>query len=241
MKRQLIVVVVLLLGLGSNHAAGAQQLRAPNAAKDPLAWIGPLPKTISTASLDKRWDRLIKQVFAEISTTDVRRFACKSPAEVGPTPMMNAVEAYIDGAPDSLFDDVIMHDLNEAAAKGNWLARTLIFFWLNAYDEKQYQYRAVVLAEWMHERRLGQLYAAFGDMLMASGYYSDAPSSKLSAFDTMAAMHHSYVAQNDVGKALSASDDPELAAVGRKMLACASGSLGAYRRLFNKEGTQARD
>ncbi|WP_165390846.1 ankyrin repeat domain-containing protein [Pseudoduganella lutea] len=242
MTRQPIVLLVLLLGLGALHTAGAHRPLAPKpaASKDPFAWIGPVPKTISTEALHKRWVRLGKQVFDTVST-DVKQFVCKSPAEVGPVPMMDAVERYIDGAPESLYDDEVMSNLNKAAAQGNWLARTLIYFWLRQYSEEELQYRTVMLGEWMYQQRLGQLYAAFGDTLKGSGYYSDAPGIQVTGFDIMAAMRHSYVAQNDVGKALSKSSDPELASVGRKMLACASNSLGAYRRLFSGETDKAKE
>lgn len=239
MKRQLVIILLLLLGIGALNAAGNQRSQAA-ASSDGLEWLGPLPARISDASLDQRWDRLIKQVFAEVQKTDPRSFQCKSPAEVGPVPMMSAVERYIDGAPESRFDNEVMGGLYEAAAKGNWLARTLIFFQLIEYSENALQYRAVALGEWMHERRLGQLYAGLGDMLKGSGYYGDLPGVGVTGFDIAAAVHHSYVAQNEVGKELSKNDDPELAAIGRKMLACASSSLGAYRRLFSREAAQIR-
>ena len=238
MARQLIIALLLLLGLDITHAAGKHRPLAQQQAKtlrDPFAWIGPLPATISDTALNKRWDRLGDKVFASVQAPDPRRFVCKSPAEVGPVPMMSAVERYIDGAPESLYDDEVLSELNEAAARGNWLARTLILFWLNERSKNEYQYRAVVLAEWMYHRRLGQLYVVFGDALMASGYGSGVPGDRVSGFDIMAAMRHSYVAQNKVGNELSRDPDPELAAAGRKMLACASGSLGAYERMFAKE------
>ena len=242
MKRQIFIIFLLLFGVGILNAAGARRTPAPVTSKDPLSWLGPVPSKLSDSSIMRRWIELGDKVRKDVVDTDgVNNFICKTPADVGPVPMMDAVERYMDGAPDSRYDEQLMRGLYQAAAKGNWLARVQLFHVLSNVNDEKAGYRALQLAEWMQKKKLGQLYAVIGKEVMASGYYSDLPGVSITRFDMAAAMQQSYVAQDEVGKALSKSDDPALAAVGRKMLACASGSLGAYRRFFNGEAEQARE
>lgn len=232
MKRQLLIAVFLLLGLGVLHVAGTHRPLGPPATNDPLAWLGPLPARISEAELDRRWAWLGRKLYAELGALDVTTFVCKRPGEVGAVPLMHAVERYIDGAPGSRTDPVVMSGLYQAAGHGNWLARAQLFFVFNDAASGPARYRAIQLAEWLQRERLGHIAAAFGAALKASGYHRFGAT--IDGFDVHAALHHSYAAQYEVGLELSQDRDPALAAAGRRMLACARDALPAYGRLFDR-------
>lgn len=174
---------------------------------------------------------------------DIGDFVCKTPAAVGPVPMMDAVERYIDGLPDSRDDDGLPHGLNNAARQGNWIARAQIFLLMS--DRRQAdvseRYRMVQLMEWMQERRLGVLYAWFGGAVAASGFYYGLAGNGPTGIDEFAALYGSYQAQYEVGRYLKNSNDPDRAGIGEQMVACALGSLPAYARVFTGAAEKARE
>lgn len=200
-----------------------------------LSWLGPLPTPLTPSVVQNRMNTVFMKIKKDLaSDKDAIHFVCKKPEEVGPTPMMNAVEKYIAGFPESRYDPDIMNRLNDAARAGNWLARVQIYAVLSEHSGKTYQaqMRVVQLMEWLQEHRIGALYAFFGDDLAASGYYSDIPGDGATGIDIFAALNHSYPSQNKVGKELRMSSDPAIAAAGERMLACASNALPAYASQF---------
>jgi hypothetical protein len=208
-----------------------------------LSWLGALPAGLRVEILSDRMGRVLQSVRNDLSTTSrADDFICKTPAQVGPVPMMDAVERYIDGMPESASDQAILIGLDDAARRGNWLARVQLYAWLSEYagEDLVLGYRQIQLMEWMQKQRIGALYAFFGEDLAASGYYSDSPGDQITGIDIYAAMHNSYPAQNKVGKQLVSSGDPSKVSLGKKMLACASGSLPSYARVFNGEAEKAR-
>lgn len=236
MTRQLIIVMLLLLGLGVVHTAGTRRQPVPAISKDPYAWLGPLPSTLDYTGLWQRWERLVDQLSKETHTIDVRRFVCRSPAEVGGVPMMKNVVRYFDNLPGSRDDKHLADGLLQAAARGNWLARTLVLSRLREADDMATRYRAVQLAEWLHRHRLGQLYADLEGITAGAGSDEGTLGHDLSRFFTAAAMQHDYVAQASIGGALVGSDDPERIAAGGKMLACAASAQLYYRAVLEDVG-----
>ena len=199
---------------------------------DPMAWLGPVPAKLTEAGLRQQYDSLAEQVMRDLRSPDIAldRFVCKRPDEIGPTPRMAAVRAYLGAWPDGIHDPDLVRGLQEAAAAGNWLARVQLYIALEPTSLTEH-YRHLQLAQWMRGRKLGALYAQYGDALAASGYYSDTPGGGITGVDIYAALHGSYPAQHKVGKALS--EEPESAAVGRAMLACASAALPEYALIFS--------
>ena len=239
------LIVTCLIG-GGIYVSRAVAQKKPNApavrtADEPLlAWLGPLPRTLSDEKIRARMVAVMKKIKTDLSSeNDVLTFACKTPAQVGPIPMVEAMERYIEQLPESQYDETILRDLDLAASKGNWLARAQLYALIVDSKERPMQYRAVQLLEWLQERKIGAVYAIFGDALAASGYYSGAPGEGITGIDIFAALHNSYPAQNKVGKELKESSDPKLVAVGEKMLACANAALPAYARLFSGDVEKA--
>ena len=232
MTRQLMILVVLLLGLGLIHTAGTRRPLGPAASKDPYAWLGPMPSTPGYTDLGRRWERLVGQVVNEARTVDVRRFVCKTPAEVGALPMMQSVLRYADNLPGSQDDKALVDGLQQAAARGNWFARTLLLSRLGEADGVTARYQFVQLAEWLHLHRLGHLYVELqNDIWLDSEDHVGAPGSQLSRFVGAAAMRHDYIAQDSVGRALIDLDDPELVAAGGRMLACAAEARAFFQSI----------
>lgn len=90
---------------------------------------------------------------------------------------MAAVDANIDGLPDSEDDDALLDKLFVAAGKGNWLARLQIFAYLSpCATTAENTYLTVKLFDWLVEHDIGGVYSYIGQTVEASGYYSDAPS-----------------------------------------------------------------
>jgi hypothetical protein len=239
MARQLIIVVLLLLGLGAIHTAGTRRQLVPATSKDPYAWLGPLPSKLDDRGLEQRWERLVGQMREETRAIDVRRFVCRNPTEVGSVPMMTNVVRYVDNLPASQDDKGLADGLLEAAARGNWLARTLLFSALREADDMATGYRAVQLAEWLHRHRLGQLYADMEGIGLMADDYEGSFGHDPSRFLSTAAMHHDYIAQARIGGALTESDDPELVAAGGRMLTCAA-SVRSFYRAALKDATETR-
>jgi hypothetical protein len=210
----------------------------------PLSWLGPAPAGLTQEEVNRRTDAVIEKIKNDMSAgIDIGDFVCKTPAEVGPVPMMDAVERYIDGLPESRDDDGLLHGLNDAARHGNWIARAQIFLLMS--DRRQADvsehYRMVQLMEWMQERRLGVLYAWFGDAVAASGFYNGLAGNGPTGIDEYAALNGSYQAQYEVGRYLKNSNDPDRAGIGERMVACALGSLPAYARVFTGAAENARE
>jgi len=208
-----------------------------------LSWLGPVPAGLTQEEVNRRSDAVFQKIKEDMNATiDIEDFTCKTPAEVGPVPMMDAVERYIDGLPESPDDDGLLHGLGNAARQGNWIARAQIFLLMS--DRRQADvsehYRMVQLMEWMQERRLGVLYAWFGDAVAASGFYNGLAGNGPTGFDEFAALQGSYQAQYEVGQYLKNSRDPDSTRIGERMVACALGSLPAYARVFSGAAEKAR-
>lgn len=219
------------------RSAAAQEEKSKNWN---LNWLGALPKKMSNEDLLKMSWKEVERVKLDVSSVaneDVLRFVCKTPEQVGPVPMLGAVDAYIDGLPESRTDSATMSKLNESARKGNWLARLQLLSWIldTRPDGLEMQYREAQLTGWLIKNKVGGLYALVGNAVVASGYYSDSPGVEITAFDIFAALHNGYPSQRKVGKALMNSRDQKMVAIGNKMVACAENSLASYKRVFGGE------
>ena len=209
-----------------------------------LAWLGPVPPGLTRDQVGQRstavFDLVVKEMAAD---HDLKAFTCKTPAEVGPVPMMDAVERYIDGLPESQDDDALLHGLNQAARAGNWIARANLFFLMSQRQQLDLvgELRMIQLLEWMHKRRLGALYAFVGDAIMASGITNGLSGNGPTAMDEFAALRNSYQAQYEVGQDLKKSADPDKVRLGERMITCALGSSPAYARVFTGEAKKRRD
>lgn len=212
-------------------------------APDQLAWLGRVPANFTDEKLTRRVDRVLAKMRHDVATgQDTSSFVCKLPAEVGPVPMLDAVDDYLRGLPGSRADPAVMARLHTAAAQGNWLARVQVYLMLSerhAPDDAT-AFRTLKLMEWMQERRIGALYGAVSDTLAASDYRGDPPGSTLTSLDIYAAMHHNYPSQYKVGRELLRSGDAQRMAVGRRMLECAAQALPAYGRLYGDAAVAAR-
>lgn len=238
MARQLIVLLVLLLGLGALHTAGTHRALAPKpaASKDPHAWLGTLPVRMDPAVLEKRRDRLFERMTKDAQAVDVRRFVCRSPAEVGALPMMGAVMRYVDALPASQDDKALTEELMQAAAHGNWLARTLLLPLLDKSGNAASSYRAIQLAEWLYHHRLGRLYADLEPTAKWIASYDGDGGNDPSGFLAAAAMQQDYAMQASVGRALIEMDDPKVVVAGGRMLACAAEARAAYEKMAQVRG-----
>jgi hypothetical protein len=169
-------------------------------------------------------------------------FVCRLPAEVGPVPMLEAVDAWLRAAPDGRGDPALLRNLHRAAQRGNWLAKMQLHLARNgrrAPDDAS-AFRAITLGEWMAEHRIGALYAAVGEAIGVSGPRRAGREHALSSLDLYAAMHHNYPSQYRVGRELLRSGDAQQAAVGRRMLDCAARALPVYRRTLDGDALAGR-
>ncbi len=194
-------------------------------------------------SMARRVDRLMAKALDDVASgQDVIRFVCKRPAEVGPVPSLDAVDAWLRATPDSRADPDLLHDLHRAAQQGNWLARVQVFLALNAQraPDDTTAFRAITLMEWMQEHRIGALYAAVGEATGASGRRHAGRKTVLSSLDIYAAMHHNYPSQYKVGRELLRSGDARQVDVGRRMLDCAARALPVYGEMYGADALAAR-
>lgn len=185
-------------------------------------------------ALDERIDRLLDNAIHDASARrDGDRFVCKLPAEVGPVPLLEAVDAYLRGLPDSRHDPALLRDLHRAARQGNWLAKVQVLLSRNDYHapDDTTAFRPITLGEWMRDQRLGALYAAAGNADGAVRPRRAKPAGALSSLDFFAAMHHNYPSQYKVGRELLRSGDALQAALGRRMLDCAARALPMYAQM----------
>ena len=249
-------LALLLISAGSLIFAGTHQQRSPRdeapvhlpaghlvpvggpqpAPKDELAWMEAAPSGLSDEDLTNRLDGVLTKMMHDVPAgQDTSRFACRRPAEVGPVPLLDAVDAYLRALPGSRTDPTLMRGLYLAAEQGNWLARVLVFQMLSEKraPDQTTAWRTIRLMEWMQEHRIGALYASVSDALAASGYYTDTPDVTITGLDIYAAMHDSYPAQYKVGTELVRVGGPQQVAIGRKMLACAAAALPAYNVIYN--------
>ncbi|WUR12514.1 hypothetical protein E7V67_022870 [[Empedobacter] haloabium] len=212
---------------------GPRLTQAPR--RDDLGWLGPV-QVLDKDELTRRMDRLLTSVMTDVATVqDPEQFVCKLPAEVGPVPRLDAVDAWLDRFPDSRKDHKLTRNLYRAAAEGNWLARVQVYTLLaeRPARDNSTAYRTIQLMEWLQQHGIGALHGVVGATLTGRQHFDGAaPAPVITAADMFAALHHSYPAQHKVGLALSRSEDPALAAVGRKMIDCAAGALPAYARMY---------
>jgi hypothetical protein len=168
-------------------------------------------------------------------------FLCKLPAEMGPVPLLGAVDAWLRAAPDRRNSPDLVRNLRRAARQGNWLAKVQVVLSLNgrrAPDDTA-AFGTLTLGEWMQEHPLGVLRAAAGKTHDTSGP-RDTQGRVLSSLDFHAAMHHHYPSQYKVGRALLRSGDAQQAAVGRQMLDCAARALPVYAQRAGSNGLLAQ-
>lgn len=229
-----VIVVLWLIGGVAKAGGGAES--------DRYAWLGPLPQKQLNKAAERKANGVIEAVRRDgVFREKVASFVCKTPSEVGPVPMMEFVERYLNGRIDRDLDDEAVEGLEQAAARGNWVARSELLMLLRDSTESGDHYRAAQLLDWLHARRIGSVYSLIGDQLKTARPYNNPSRHGVYLLDLVAALHHDYMSQHKVGKALLGSDNRQLAAVGRKMLDCASASMKPYRRLFSGEAAAMRE
>ncbi len=217
-------------GTRLSHADGASPHRR---AHQQLAWLGPI-ESLDKDELTRRMHRVMDQVRQDVAAVqDPVGFECKAPAQVGPVPLLDAVDAWLDGFPDSRRDRTLTRNLYRAAEEGNWLARVQVYTLLaeRPARDSSTAYRTMQLMEWLQQHGIGALHGLVGEALMGRAAPGGAAQA-ITQSDLFAALHHSYPAQNKVGHELSRSGDPRLAAVGQQMMDCAAHALPAYARMF---------
>lgn len=236
----LVLLAVLFTSMGAN-CGWAKAIPKQRSLSDKLQWLGPVPakKKLQQATLILYTSAVekIRTNVAALSEQDLLRFRCRPPEQVASTADMAAVDAYIDGLPDSQDDDAILDKLFVAAGKGNWLARLQTFAYLSPRGTTaEDTYLTVKLFAWLVEHDIGGVYSYIAQTVEASGYYSDAPGARATGIDLYAALHDGYPAQHKVGRSLlERDDDPRLISIGRSMIACAENSIPSYRRVFSGE------
>ncbi|MCC2956555.1 hypothetical protein LK542_13125 [Massilia sp. IC2-477] len=196
---------------------------------DPFAWLGPLPTSLDRSSVEKARHDLLRKIESDLhgANPDVLTFTCRTPAQMGSTPLMERLERYLDAYPESESNQAQLTDLHAAAAAGNWLARGWLFSNLINKQDIVSQYRALQLGEWMRDRNLGPVFRWFSK---TTG--DDAEYTTQNTADIHAAMRQSYPAQYELGKQLAHDEDLAKAAVGQHMMACAEHALPSYPRLL---------
>lgn len=175
------------------------------------------------------------------SAPEPMRFLCKLPAEVGPVPLLGAVDAWLRAAPDGRRDPDLVRNLRRAARQGNWLAKVQVALSLDgrrAPDDSA-AFGTLTLKEWLQEHPLAVLHAPAGKPRSASGLRGT-QGRALSSLDLHAAMHHHYPSQYKVGRALLRSGDAQQAAVGRRMLDCAARALPVYAARAGRDALLAQ-
>ncbi|QBE64526.1 hypothetical protein [Pseudoduganella lutea] len=246
-------LAVLLISAGALIYAAMQHPRDPRQsarrdteASKQVTWAvdgaSGAPRFAAEAFNDRIEQLLDKAVRDVPAYQDTNRFVCKLPAEVGPVPLLDAVDAYLRGLPDSRRDPDLLQGLHRAAQQGNWLAKVQVYLsrlGSSAPDDATV-FQTITLIEWMQEHRIGALYAAIGDAVDASGEPRARSGKALSSLDIYAAMHHNYPSQYKVGQALVRSGDARQAATGRRMLDCAARALPAYRQMVGEHALAAR-
>ncbi len=219
-------------GTRLSHADGMAPHRR---AHQQLAWLGPI-ESLDKDALTRRMHRVMDQVRQDVAAVqDPVGFECKEPAEVGPVPLLDAVDAWLDGFPDSRRDRTLTRNLYRAAEQGNWLARVQVYTLLaeRPARDSSTAYRTMQLMEWLQQHGIGALHGLVGEAL--TGRPPAGAARAITRSDLFAALHHSYPAQNKVGHELRRSGDPRLAAVGQKMMDCAAHALPAYARMFGAD------
>lgn len=199
---------------------------------DRFAWLGTLPPTWSDDEYTDRVEKFSAKLKADMvfDMEDLLEFQCQTPAQVGPVPSMEAVEAYIVAYSHSTPDQGVLEHLYAAAAEGNWLAAAQVYAYENQEEQADkssylHKYRMLQLAEWLHARKIGGVYSLLGDALNASGFITDVPY-------YYAALHNGYSSQFKMGKVLAQAADSRYRLVGQKMQACALDALPAYKQYF---------
>lgn len=252
MKNQGTLAVLLLLAGGLIYSAAQHpreavhsHRRAADAAVRMAQSHDPARAAprFAAEAVDGRVARLLEKTMRDVaSDQDTARFVCRLPAEVGPVPLLEAVDAYLRGLPGSRSDPALLRDLHRAAQHGNWLAKVQVYLSRSGAREPDdaTPFRTISLLEWMQEHHIGALYAAIGDAAGVSHRRRAAVEKALSSIDIYAAMHHNYPSQYKVGRELLRSGDARQAAVGRRMLDCAARALPVYRQMVGDRALGAR-
>lgn len=235
-------LAIVFAAVGSAHATGNAN-PALTESRDRLAWLGPLPQDLTEQSgidaVDQAVISALGAIAPEVSRADASAFVCRSPAEAGPVPDLDAVDRYIAGLPASQIGGKLENDLFKAAAKGNWLARAWVFTYLTAERPMTNEalYRSAQLLELMREHRTGQLFVFIGQHYSGRPEFAHLASGESpSQFDIAAANHNSYPAQYRVGRHLQRDSTPNLEKIGSQMVDCARNALPAYARIFEANG-----
>jgi hypothetical protein len=220
----------------------------PLTSRDPLAWLGPLPLSLDDASAGKAYERAMTKALAEVGPKvikiNARGFSCRKPPEVGPTPLLHAVDLYITEFPESRHGGPALDGLFLAAAQGNWLARGWVFNYLRTQQPRtaETMYRMAQLADWMRESKTGALYQFLAIDFAKSPLYPHLSNGKPAEanFEMYAALHHSYPSQYSVGRRLRDEKDKQMAEIGKQMMACATGALPGYQKLAEGDRRRSR-
>lgn len=241
----IIILSIVVISLVSSALVGAKTIAKKNSAIYSLQWLGPLPPKIklesAASNLYSSAMQKVKKNVAALSNKDILSFSCKKPEEVGPVSEMVAVDTYIDGLPESNESMMVISQLFHAAERGNWLARLQTYSHLSDRSEKaDMKYQAAKIFKWLVDKDVGGIYSLIGYALESTGYYSGSPGDLSTGFDFYAALHNGYPAQHKVGSELSKHDEPEMAAVGRRMVECAENSIPSYRKVFTGEAEKMR-
>lgn len=237
-------LAVLLVTAGALIYAATHPPRSPSSMQsndrsaEPPARMarlaGPAGPRFAADAVDARVERLLEKAVHELpSYPDMNRFVCKLPAEVGPVPLLEAVDAYLRGLPGSRHDPALLRDLHRAARQGNWLAKVQLSLARHgevAADDAT-AFRAITLRQWMQEQRVDALQAAVDDTAGAARARRARPAVRLTSLDIFAAMHHYYPSQHKVGRELLRRGDAQQAALGQRMLDCAARALPVYRQV----------
>lgn len=229
---------VAFIASAPGHAAAPSA--APPASRDPLAWLGPLPHSLTETSANQAYEKAMKKALTEVAPhvakSSAQAFACRKPSEVGPAPSLDAVDRYITELPDSKHGGPALDGLFRAAMQGNWLARGWVFNYLSAQERHTPEaiYRMAQLADWMRENKSGVLYAFLAKDFGDTPLYPRLPDGKPARekFETYAALHNSYPLQFEVGRRLKSGQDPQMLSLGQKMMECATGALPGYRKVL---------
>jgi hypothetical protein len=245
MKNQGTLAVLLILAAGLIYSAAKyprETTPLQRRGADAAIRMARAPH-FSAESLDRRVEHLLEDVMRDVpAEQDASRFICKLPAEVGPVPLLGAVDAYLRGLPDSRSDPALLRGLHHAARQGNWLAKVQVYLARlgNPAPDDTTIFGTITLIEWMQEHRIGALYAAIGDAAGTARQHDTARGKALSSLDIYAAMHHNYPSQYKVGRELLRSGDARQAAAGRRMLDCAARALPVYGEMYGDRALAAR-
>lgn len=212
--------------------------RAASVNQDELSWLGAMPPQWSDEDYRRKLaaaNTALQRAIGGwvVADTDISGFTCQLPEAFGPTPNQPAVLAYLEQDGRLGRHTKQWPGLVAAARQGNWMASFQVYVALGeaGEDDLVAHYRRLQLMEWLIEKRVGALYFAYISELEGSGYFDGDTPAIVNLVKTYAAMHGSYSAMDQVGSALTNSDDPQARLLGKRMRACARETMPALFRL----------